>query len=151
MILQSGNPPRFRIRANDDIDDLTTTSGLARAAQGRVRKIIVGPLRKPVFPSRPTALAPARADRFELVASSLALRASAPTAITSSPSCCTLRLLRSRALSPSAFSSASKSRGLRIIVSVSVDGEMIFEHSAQCCKIIRTAWDAVVPPENFSR
>src|SRR5450755_2874450 len=83
-------------------------------------------------------------------ASSSALRLSAPVAITSSPSCCTLRLLRSRALSPSAFSSASKSRGLRIVVFLNVDGEMIVEAPAECRKIIGTAWDAVVPPENFS-
>jgi len=28
---------------------------------------------------------------------------------------------------------------------------MIVEHPAQCCKVVRTAWDALVPPENFSR
>jgi hypothetical protein len=54
-------------------------------------------------------------------------------------------------LSPSAFSSASKSRGLRIVVFLNVDGEMIVEAPAECRKIIGTAWDAVVPPENFSR
>jgi hypothetical protein len=37
------------------------------------------------------------------------------------------------------------------VVSVSVDGKMIVEHPAQCCKVVRTAWDAVVPPESFSR
>src|SRR6185312_7545585 len=30
-------------------------------------------------------------------------------------------------------------------------GEMIVERTAQCCKVARTAWDAVVPPEIFSR
>jgi len=40
---------------------------------------------------------------------------------------------------------------LRIVVSVNVDGEMIVESPAQCCQVIRTAWDAVVPPEIFSR
>ena len=30
MSRQSSSPPRFRIRANDDIDDLITTSRLAR-------------------------------------------------------------------------------------------------------------------------
>src|SRR5712691_238546 len=34
---------------------------------------------------------------------------------------------------------------------LSVDGEMIVEGPAQCCKVVRTAWDAVIPPENFSR
>jgi hypothetical protein len=53
--------------------------------------------------------------------------------------------------SPSAFSSASKSRGLRIGLSMSVDGEIIAGHPAQCCKVVRTAWDAVIPPEIFSR
>ena len=28
---------------------------------------------------------------------------------------------------------------------------MIVEQPAQCCKAVRTAWDAVVPPETFSR
>ena len=37
------------------------------------------------------------------------------------------------------------------IVSISGDGEMIVWRPAQCCKVVRTAWDAVVPPENFSR
>src|SRR6516164_5679181 len=63
--------------------------------------------------------------------------------MTSSPRCCTLRLLRSRALSPSAFSSASKSRGLRIVVSISVDGEMIVERPAQCCKVTGTGRDGL--------
>ena len=103
----------------------------------------------PMPPScRPLLSRPERSARRP---SSLALSASAPVAMTSSPSCCTLRLLRSRALSPSAFSSASKSRGSRIVVSVSVDGEMIVEHPAQSSKVVRTSWDAVVPPENFSR
>jgi hypothetical protein len=42
--------------------------------------------------------------------------ASAPVAITSSPSCCTRRSFSCFALSASAFSSESKSRGLRIEV-----------------------------------
>ena len=37
------------------------------------------------------------------------------------------------------------------IVSVSVDAETIIERPAQCCKVVRTAWDVVVPPETFSR
>ena len=37
------------------------------------------------------------------------------------------------------------------LVSVGVDGEMIVEPPAQCCKVARTTWDGVVPPENFSR
>jgi len=36
-------------------------------------------------------------------------------------------------------------------VSVGVDGEMIVERPAQGCKVVRTVWDAVVLPENFSR
>jgi hypothetical protein len=36
-------------------------------------------------------------------------------------------------------------------VSMRVDGEMITGCRAQCCKVVRTAWDGVVPPENFSR
>ena len=37
------------------------------------------------------------------------------------------------------------------VVSVSVGGEMIVGGPAQCCKIVKTAWHAVVPPEIFSR
>ena len=37
------------------------------------------------------------------------------------------------------------------VASISVDEEMIVEHPAQCSKVLRTAWDALVPPENFSR
>jgi len=40
---------------------------------------------------------------------------------------------------------------LRIGLSMGVDGEMIVESPAQCCKLVRTTWDAVVPPEIFSR
>ena len=40
---------------------------------------------------------------------------------------------------------------LRIVLSVSGDGEMIVARPAQCCDVVRTAWDGVIPPENFSR
>ena len=37
------------------------------------------------------------------------------------------------------------------IVSISVDREMIVQRPAQCCKVVETVWDGVVPPEIFSR
>jgi len=40
---------------------------------------------------------------------------------------------------------------LRIVISNNFDGAMIVERPAQCCKLVRTVWDAVVPPEIFSR
>ena len=48
------------------------------------------------------------------------------------------------------FGSESESRGLCIIVSISADGAMIVEQTAECCDVVRTAWDTVGLPENFS-
>jgi hypothetical protein len=37
------------------------------------------------------------------------------------------------------------------VISISFDEEMIVEHPAQCCKVVRTGWDGSIPPEIFSR
>ena len=54
-------------------------------------------------------------------------------------------------MSPSAFNSASKSRGFRIDLSISVNGELIVQRHAECCKVVGTVWHQMVPPEIFSR
>jgi hypothetical protein len=40
---------------------------------------------------------------------------------------------------------------LSTIVSITVDGELIVQRYAECCKVVSTVWYRMVPPENFSR